>query len=231
MPVSPATGKDAYDRLVHAFRTHGFIPRRASQAAGVSEYVAGRAWKQGWPKRGLRAIREVLAEEQEAARAMQFAEEGRRAKAREDAARVRQREGDVVRVDFEVLAMATKGAFDLYKGLEAVAQHVQGEVLARLASEDSKARLTAAEGVRLLREAARLFCDLTEALVALQKAERLHFGEPTEILGVQVSEDAARFLRYVDEMTPEELEEALATGRLPDRLDARAFREGRVPSN
>ena len=80
--------------------------------------------------------------------------------------------------------------------------------------------LPIADGLRLMREAARLFRDLCEALEHLMKAERLHFGEPTAILGLQVDQDTLRFLHYVDEMTPPELEVALQTGRLPNRLDA-----------
>lgn len=208
--------QDKYDRLTAEFRKTPGNSSEASRKVGISDKTAQVAWEKGYPSRGLRPIRSILEDEQLAARAKMEEEAVVRRKAQDDAAHVRKREGEVIRADFEVAAMATKAIFELWKGVTGLGEYVQQKVLVAVMAGS----MSVQEAMRLLRESARLFRELSEALERLMRAERLHYGEPTAILGIQATDETLRFLRYVEEMTPEELEEAARTGRLPDRLDA-----------
>jgi hypothetical protein len=207
--------QEVYDRLVQAFRATPGMYDKAAHVVGVSNKTAQRAWERGYEDRGMRPIKDVIAEIQAAALAKTQQEEASKQRAALDAlAELHKQEGEVIRLDYKVLQAATGNVARLYALSQQVSEHVSKQVVASVAA----GTLTWKDGLSILRQASALFAELAQATDRIITAARKHFGEPNEIVKMQLDPEIVQLLKYAEQMTPEELDQAVQTGRIPDRL-------------
>jgi hypothetical protein len=197
-----------YDRLLAAFRQTPSNYSAAAKAAGVGFKLSRRAWHDGWPRANLRAVQDVLRDEEVAARAEQYrqsreyqqkaAEE--RDKARQDAVTAMAQEGRILSLARNDVQGALACAAVMLPALRTLSERVAAELTA------NPGQLSPAKGVELIQRYAHAVRSLTQAGEQLVRAERLHKGEPTDILGVAASaaemsvEEAAKEIRAASQL-------------------------------
>lgn len=175
--------------MVAALRElNGNVEGTARQAQ-VGRKLARRAWQTGWPSAGFRAVKDLLREEEVAARAEQrrleeaekrkTAEE--RDKARSDAIAAMAAEGRILALARNDVQGALACANVMLPALRALAEAIATSLQA------DPTQISPAKGVELIQRYSVAVKSLTQAGEQLVRAERLHKGEPTDILGVQHS--------------------------------------------
>lgn len=218
-----------YDRLLESYRERPGNVARAARHAGCAEPTAKRGWERGWAPRvtWARAIKTVLREEQESARAAQrraedalrAAAQSEREAARADAVKALAQEGQMLaagRVNvLSILASATQMLPSLRKITE--------EANRQLA--DAKTPLDPKLALRLVRDFGLTCRHLVEASNRLIEAERRHKGEPSTVVGIEHSgsltlEEAAREIEEASALWALAKERGLVSDPVPTDLGA-----------
>lgn len=215
-----------HDALLAAFRERPGTYSFAADRAGVDEKTAKKAWLEGWPNVGngwARPLRVVLAEEAQtardeariaAARAANLAavpqDEIERAKAKLAAVQWHVREGELA----HGAIVNAGGLLGIVNALLQAAVPLAQQVKAAIEKEGPA--LGARAGAQLLREIGNFTRDASAAAKEAVELERLHLGQPGQIVGVA---DATK------PMTLEEAAQELADGA---RTLERAKRRGIV---
>jgi hypothetical protein len=176
-------------QLLESFRgdsepgTHASY-RRAGEAAGVDPRTARRAWKVGWP--GIKPIRDLIESEKTLARAALRREvltarmdEASRL-AMEDAVQARADEGRSVRA-------VTSAATGALLALHAEQVHTYERTLARLMQTEDPNDAKAKAARRAFRDITEIVTRLAEAAERGQRMGRLLLGEPSVVLGGELS--------------------------------------------
>jgi len=186
-----ALTQELLDTLLLYFRSHPAAFTDAAKHAGCTRGTASKAWGKGFPQffKG-KPLQLVLLEEQEAARAAllrdtqakQLAQEKEREEARAQAVEARKQEGMMVRgaraVTSNALLMAREcvdGAKSLSKKLRQLLEAESAKPIPDMKPEKM---------VTLLRETTLLVARLNNAAHITMQMERLHLGQPTDILGI-----------------------------------------------
>lgn len=201
-------------------REHLADHTKAAEAAGVSYNTAKRAFDQGWPKRNLPPIREVIEKEMLEARAQlahlnQVAGRDRdaRALAEQDMMDARVTQARVVRMGrnnaISVLSMAETL---MATGIE-LAQKVETLL------KDPAWQPTAAQCIALMRAIAQLSKDGVEQAKVIEELEARILGNPDVVVGVvSMSPDQAVATLIDGERTLDRLRRRAAQGDLPDGI-------------
>lgn len=175
--------KDFVDRLTEGFAAHPGNASAAATFAHCDHRTARRGWAIGWPKQGFRPIMEVIAERQQAARALavQRQADAREAdyaaaqaiaeKARLDAARSTEEEGRIARGARNNAVAALMISQNLLKAGLKISQDL---------TEQELKSLKPSERIKALKVIAEFNREAVSAAEASIKLERLIMGEPTE---------------------------------------------------
>lgn len=181
--------------------------------------MAKRAWERGWPHfRGGDSIQEIFRKEQVAARAALLAEQAaRRGQIEKDRDDARKQAIEARKIEGQMVSLARAGTLS---GLAVVSSLVPAaKKLAEMVKKDLEATiasgkdLSASQAVHLLGRIVDLQVRMNGAGQVAMQMERLHLGQPTEIIGLTGN-------ALEDDMTLEEAQErikaaeqALATAR------------------
>lgn len=194
--------EDQWDRLLDAFRESAPPVRSAvgvaAKAASVSRKTALKAWESGVRYLGKEPIREIILEEQMAARAgatdalkaaaqEQTSAQADRAyaeaeKARADVIRARRQEGEMVRAQRGNLVAMIGITGTVLRGAIKQARELE-KALATGIDPATQKKLTIREKVTILWQVNRIVAQTANASADVIKMERLLLGEPTEIVG------------------------------------------------
>ncbi len=182
-----AVTHELYDAMLQAFRE---LPGNATAAArrvGCDQRMAMRGWQRGWTPRipWARAMKLVLEEEREAARAYQrkLEEDARnhtaqeRERARQDSIAALAQEGQMIKA----------GRITVLNGLATIASMLPAiKAIADKLSSDVAQGLIPAPivSMRLLRDFSTVVGRLVLASQQLVQAERESKGEPSKIIGL-----------------------------------------------
>lgn len=211
---------DLYEAMLSAFREQPGNLSHVQRKCGVGYDFARRAWSVGWLPRWpfARPIEQVLEEEKvklraEARRAEEAARrqgDEERRKAREDALAAMAQEGRILALARADVQGALGSASLMLPALRAMAERAAQEIL------KDPGQFSPRAATQLLREYSFAVRALSTAGEQVIRAERLHKGEPTDILGVSAS--------------PQEMsvEEALRTIQETSSLYELAKRQGLV---
>lgn len=235
---TPLIGRSTYERLLESFREHPGNISAAARSAGVGRGTARRAWREGWPRRQLPAIIDVMQEEQLLARSRRQAAvylgdgppasgadvpaastahvppgdsgpEAARMLAKDDAVATREAEGSMVKLArANVVALMSATSRLLSAGIDK-AKALEKDI------RTGTVELTPKEVQKFLGSLGYLVSKSTESAKLAIEMERLLLGEPTEVLGLEVRN-----------MT---LDDAARTIELANRALARARKRGLVP--
>lgn len=181
--------REFYDSLVEAYAAHPDNSAAAARAVGCDPRTAKRGWMLGWPSyEWARPIKDVIAEQQEAARALavqhQREQEQQEAAGRRDAsARIHQAALLDAAQQREQDAKLARGAKQLSIAANATAMHLlqRGYAISSKITDDELAALPVAQRVRTMRIIAEFAKDAVACAEASIKLERLILGEPTEV--------------------------------------------------
>lgn len=184
-----AITQDLYDRLIVAFRTSNQSYANASRLAGCTEGTAKKAFNKGWPRKGWLPVKQVLLEEQLAARsALQRAalakaemQEKEREQARQQAVQSRQQEGQMVTLLRTNALQGAALAGQLLKGARALSTQVTKQ-LEDEAKAVPGAELPAGARLALIQRALSVSEAVVRASAETMKMERLYLGEPTDVI-------------------------------------------------
>ena len=207
----PQITEERYNLLCEAFRQAPGNVANAARHAAVNWKTADVGWKRGWPKKKFPPIEQLLKEEQIQARAILQAElaarraQEQRAKeeARENAIETRKEEGLVVKIARKQslgllqsalqIASASSGVAGLLRDalVDAIATkrrwlQYEKDVAAGLSPVKPKGKvgLSISEMSYLLERAAKTNERIVATARQAMEMERLHLGQPTEIIGV-----------------------------------------------
>lgn len=210
-PGRRAYTRELYDALVVGFRLAPANAAHAARTAGCERRAAKRAWEQGW--RGLRwarPIRDVLAEEGQAARARHADVERQRreaADARAEAARVEAVESEaqersmVKAARQDVLASAVVAA-ELVPAMRALAGVVRNAVLDPITGRPLAAPAVDPKAAMMMMSRwSGMVGKTVYAAEALVQLGRLDRGQPNAVIG-----------HAEVELSPEQTEEELVAG-------------------
>lgn len=208
-----------YQALIVAFRQSPGMHYKAAKMADVSGPTARRAWDQGWDSRGWPSIKSVIASEQIEARAQ--AAEARRAhamdwesrkheeelqrmqavsdrateardKARADAIRSREEEGEMVQIARGAVRINLGSLTSLSRAVlrhsvpELIAQIESGYKYTRINGRLRKVKLSSEDHMRMLQRAGSLLSKVIPEAERAIKIERLLMGEPTDVIGINM---------------------------------------------
>lgn len=190
--------KKQYDVMVEVFREKPGEFTAARHAAKVGHRTAKRAWETGWERPDwARPIRDLIGEEQVAARAQMYEAELRQRSApserarmneekelaRLDVAKERAREAQAVRaaLSHSLSLLANLGQFS--SASIALSRRAAND----LAEEVAKGQVKWREALPFLTKLAWIGSQATSQLKDAMEATRLHLGEPGKIVGVHAS--------------------------------------------
>jgi hypothetical protein len=179
--------EDTYQRLLESFRAEPDNVKLAATAAGCSWAMAKRAREVGWLHRfpWARPIREVLQEDATRGRAERFAELAQERAAIDQVARLDA--AQALAMEGAALRSCMQATEALAGSISQVAQATR-PVIVKLLRElraigESDEPLDVDDTIRMLGSLAYQLRQVNAALSEVQKAERLHLGEPSEIVG------------------------------------------------
>lgn len=190
--------KEDYQRMLDAFRSAPGNYSHASKLANCWHGTCKKAWNDGWPKQGMDPIKEVLYQEQRAARAALEVsrregevEAERQIRASVEATQGTQAGTDAIMARTEE-ARLVRGARNNAVGLMATtAQLLQGgHKLAKHLKqriEEELDTITPSEATKMITAISSLTKQGNEAAKVAMTMERLHLGEPTEHKEVTVN--------------------------------------------
>lgn len=180
-----------YDALMGAYREDPGNAERAARLAKCGRKLARRAWSVGWLDKfhWAKPIQLALKEEHTRIRAEQRRQEEdarrkgqeERDKARQDALASMAQEGRILALARADVQGALGSASLMLPALRAMAEKAAATILADPGQFSPKAATV------LLREFATAVRSLATAGEQIIRAERLHKGEPTDILGLSSS--------------------------------------------
>lgn len=191
-----AITQEVYENIVRAFHEvdkHGTaaVPEytHAARLAGVDRKTAERAWSVGWPKKGMPSVQSVMVEEQLAARARLQAEHAtkiaqqqrEREEARKQAVEARAQEGQVV----QLARTSSLQALAISNQLLGGARKLAGIVRTTLEAEATKPpteQMSARALLDLMGRVTSMSESINRAAHAAMTMERLHLGQPTQII-------------------------------------------------
>lgn len=194
-----------YNLLLEAYRECPGNASYAMRKAVCGRPMAGRAWYPGWTDKfsWARPIRDVLAEEREAARAEQSRQDRvarevadiERDKTRQDAVKTLVQEGQMLAAGRANVLAELASATQALPAMKKIIEQVRDGIL-------SGAAMTPTQGVRLFREFNLAIRYMVEAADRLIEAERRSKGEPSTIIGISAGdtmsvEDAQREMEEV----------------------------------
>lgn len=177
-----AITQEFYDKLVEGFARHPGSSSGASKWAECDARTARRAWSVGWPTRGFRPIAAVIAEQQEAARALleqrsadersadRDAAEALATTARTDAAKESATEGQIARTAKHNALAALATCANLMK---------RGYKISNDLTDEELQDLTPLQRIKALKTIAEFNRDASTAADAAVKLERLILGAST----------------------------------------------------
>lgn len=180
--------------MLEAHREKPGVIHFAARRANVVHRTAKKAYLVGWERPGwARAIRDVIKDEENSARAILYREEAQRAKAsaanreemqvaRMDAAQERAREAQAVRASLSnaLSLMANLGAFS--KASIALSHHAANQILAEI--QKPKPAITWREAINFLTKLSLVGERATSQLKETMTALRLHLGVPEQLIGI-----------------------------------------------
>jgi hypothetical protein len=185
---------DKYTKMLEAYREQPGNYTRCAARTGNNRATTKKAWEIGWPDRGFRPLKDVIFEEQQAARArlatlreaeiQKLAQQqaGRdqmdRVRAEDDAIQSRVEEARMVRAARHTSIALMASVQQILKGAVKLAQRVEEE-LSIHQPKDPKSAL------RLFREIATTTRNAVEAAKLSQAMERSLAGEPEKYIGIQ----------------------------------------------
>jgi len=195
-----------YEKITAALRELPGQFSGAARRAGVHKRTVKKAWEDGWPERGLAPIRNILDEEQRAARARLAAlrerelqdissqqihnENKQAARVVEDAILQREEEAKMVRGSRHA-AMALLG---IVQRLEKAGLQLAERVESRIAM----AELSPKEAASIFRDITSMTKSAIEAAHTAQAMERSLLGEPEKIIGVALNVSASDAAHEMD---------------------------------
>jgi hypothetical protein len=177
---------DLYTKLVNAFRE---VPGNANNAAnesGCDRRTAKIGYDKGWPKQGMRPIKEVLLDERNEIRAIRAEDERKRREAaimakdeaRKDAMATKVEEGRAV-ANVRRNALAFSSVFaKILQGLIPAADRIK----TWLTDPDPAKQPKPQEVAKLLTSLALANKMITDSLKTSMELERLRIGNPDEII-------------------------------------------------
>ena len=217
--------RELYDAMVTAYRQYPGNYSHAGRTVHCTREMSKRGWLLGWPNIApwARPIQEVLADEQVAARsklvedqekAWLEADDARR-KAREDALSTRANLGQILKGVAGVTGAGIGAMMKLSPSIMSICESLAKDAAAgHLDALDPMVRM------RYVERFERSVAMLNRSVRELQATIRLHFGEPTEIVAMQVegteSLSAADMLEQIRQAAEEAREyEDIIQGRAP----------------
>ena len=210
-----AITEEMHAKLLEAFRREPGNFAAAARSAGLNARTAKRGWERGWP--GRRAVRDVLAEEQLAARA---------ALRREQLRAEREAAGELAAEDAAAMRAAELRISRAAQGLALAAvapvvrlQRVAGALAEKLEKMDTST-LKPLEVVGVLRQVTSTGRELVELMHKSLEVERLRAGDPSVIVGLKPMQPDAPV--SLDEMAAE----VEAAQRALDRAKAKTLPDG-----
>jgi hypothetical protein len=202
---------EVFDRLVQAFRESPGNIEHARRAAQCGRKLAERAWEKGWPNfRNGVSVQDIFREEQQAARAKLLAEaaaktamaEKEREEARKQAIEARKQEGQLVTMARQscLQAMVVVGTcITAGKTLAmSLKKHIDEEAKKPDTIPDphdptktipNPYRLPMSQAIYMLGRIADITGRLNAAAHLAMQMERLHLGQPNEIIGITTGKE------------------------------------------
>lgn len=193
--------QELVDGLVTGFRES---PGNASHAARVAKCdprTARKAWEVGWPNCVFlsgKSIERLFQEEAQAARALlQREDEQKRAmaqkerdEARKQAIEARKQEGQIVTLARTSCLQALTVASQLNSGARLLAGFIKLRLDAELAKKDNDpTKMQPEVVVQWLGKISSITSNIIQTAHQAMVMERLHLGEPTDIIGLQAIRD------------------------------------------
>jgi hypothetical protein len=211
---------ELFNELVRAFRLQPGIYGAAARATGTAHKTAKRAWLKGWESKGFPPIKDILSEEKQAVRALAALEESEESTAQR-AEILKEFQDELhghleleagkmhamqVKMDeLQMLGLARKNLNSSLQSMLSLAEPAEllatrlGQAIKEFAINEENALVFGTKEYnsahRAFRGVAMGLRDITTAVKTTLEAERLHMGEPTEIIGH----------KDLDEMSIEEL--------------------------
>lgn len=180
--------QDLYDSLVLAYREKPGNHSNAGRVAGCDRRMAKRAWETGWERLPwAKPIQAVLRDEQVQARAAihrdrrdeYMREEKLRAEAAAEAAEARAQEGKLVKTS-RGSALALLG--QTVRALRAAQPFIRSLEQAGATASD----MPPEQALRILDRISRMTANAIQVSKDVMKLERMHLGEPDEVIGVKL---------------------------------------------
>lgn len=180
-----------YERLVVAFRQEGHNYSAASRHADCMRATAEKAWEHGWPKKGFKPIKQVMLDEQMAARsrvladqaAKQAMKEKEAETARTQAVQARAQEGQMVQLARGASLQALSVSSSLLMGARQLAAQVK-IALENEAKKPPTEQMSIGSTLSMLSRVVSISSSINSAAHEAMVMERLHLGKPTDIIGV-----------------------------------------------
>lgn len=199
---------ELFNELVRAFRLQPGIYGAAARATGTAHKTAKRAWLKGWESKGFPAIKDIMTEERQAVRAMAALEETEEGLAQKreilkefqdelhghleleaskmHAMQVKMEELQMLGLARKNLNSSLQSMLSLAEPAELLASRLGAAIRDFATSTDNALVFGTKEYTqahRAFRGVAMGLRDITTAVKTTLEAERLHMGEPTEIIG------------------------------------------------
>ena len=188
--------REMYDKLIVAFREYGENYSKVARVVGVGPRTAKKAWSDGWPRRKFKAIKDVVGDDQLAARSAieqsqrlaisereQMLEE-----ARENAIKARKQEGQMTQMArggaINVLAAALK----LLKTTGPLVRELEDEIYTELGKPKEERTLGIGKMMEVLERIGRYTQQGSSLAEVSMRLERLYLGAPETIIGIQAEE-------------------------------------------
>jgi hypothetical protein len=215
---------ELFNDLIRAFRLQPGVYSAAARVSGVTHKTAKKAWLEGWPNKGFKPIKDQMEAERSQVRAHVALAEGEEAMAvRKEILEEMERgidghlEGEASKVYAMEVKMEEARMLGGIRGLitsnvdslralagasEGLATKLAQSIRTHVDSEEELVFGTVEynRAQRAFRGVAMAARDISTAVKTTIEAERLHIGEPTEIVGH----------KDLDAMTIEELMEEIA---------------------
>lgn len=176
--------QDRYDAIAAQYRALGYTPTKVAAACHVNVRTAMRYWHLGCPEIGAEPIHVVITREQIEAR-RRIEEEKRaetqanRAAVTENATETRKKEGQILELQRAAVLQNSVVATNLAMGARRLAEMVNRKLQALADTPD---KVDVFDAVKLLKTVADTTGKITAAAHELMEMERLHLGEPTQII-------------------------------------------------
>lgn len=199
-----------WELLVDSFRTNPGAFSQAAKASGLDRRTTTKAWEQGLNPHSKQGIRDMLREEQESARAALHREqlakrelqEKDRVDARKQAVDARKTEGQIVGLARANTLQVLASSAEMVRSARALGAKVKQQIERMLADDAAAAQADtcahcgrAPEGTPvgvalvLLEKITTIARRVNEIAMESMRMERLHLGEPMEILGLSNADD------------------------------------------